>query len=100
MHERHNIDISIGYFSNNWGLHNLINSDICLLDLEMLEYIKEQAILSQEFVDEGIDKAGCYEDVNKDVKGIVGGHQSVLSMIDAAIDAVKQGYIVYYDGGF
>ena len=92
-------DIQIGtYFRNNWGLHNVIapHSERCLLDLDILEHIKEEAIESQELVDEGFYHGSDRENVNKDW----GEGQSVLSVIDEAIEAVKNGHFVYYTASY
>ncbi len=89
-------DIQLAYFRNNHGLHRILDMDICLLDLETLEYIKSKAKESQELVDEGYYHGSDFENVNKDW----GEGDSVLSVIDKAIEAVNDGYFVYYTASY
>ena len=74
------IDVEIAYFRNNYTLHNHLNNvpHAHLLHEEELEAIKENAQESEVF--------------NKSH----GEGDSVLDVIDAAIAAVKKGYLVYY----
>ena len=75
--------VELAYFRNNRGLEDHLNSrgNIVVLDKEDLELIKSLAKYDDYF--------------NKDF----GEGQSVMSVIDEAIDWVDKGHVVYYIGG-
>ena len=73
-------DEPIAYFRNNWPLHNELGDGIYLLDEDKLKDIRRLAKEDEDF--------------NKDY----GDGESVRSGVKKALKALKENYIVYYDG--